>query len=1047
MHHANFETTSTKAAFSSMLDGPKGGQTMTPPGFNLEATVDHPPAQADTGPGDVLTGFDPLTMASPDPASSFQASNAPLQRKGDEKKPAPEKFIAFNIQVEKEMSREAFLEKAEQELLGADELVVHWKNIKDTYSPGEYRLKIAASLVMKARKINNARREIPTAENGQVKGAKERLATLKDTLDKSRKDSISNEIGRRYHAATGGEKKKDWKPNASEKAFRKHLRDEVLYQFDYLKNLPDSFSELVQSDFSSPDGDMKDLESWYGLAKRLEKLSPDQLKAFREEQEGKVQTLEWVEKSLDGYLLKVGEQKAENQKREEVQANLYGLGDVYKLYRQYQENEALKIPSNVLGSAQAGYAKGRRKKALLDQIEPALKAHGFEGGVEEFGAQVEAFRSQFESSALNMTMEYLDRYQKMLSKESSRYQDPKLLQDLHQKLAPFRKQRKDYRKKKESRDMQLLSYPMGSPLGQGYAKTYREKIDQANQAVNEAKGKSEAELEGLGKNNPIFRESHLSEDRRIPRNQLANADNKELESVLKAHIESKQQALEEVRKRLLANPELLYRVEKLHPAFQTAMGFPKGGLCEQIILDRKQKIEDDEFVTQFLLGAAGLVVGLSTMGAGTPLMAGLTAAAGLGISGYMAYEEVAAYSRDANLSEAGMADSPSLGWLMVALVGAGLDVGGITKSLKILGPSAKALGGAEDIAKFRPALRQLQKELGLSDEAIQMIDKAALAKWEAKRQGQKLQEFLVQKGTGIGQGGQEVDQLVKEFARAKFKEGYSSYEAYAGELEQLLEMKGLKKMDAAALKKTKAAWLKVRKDIESVRDNFLARGESHRFKLTYSDQEILDLLSRGEELGLSRKTIEDFIFVGSKFDKGRSAAEMMQQMGNFKEVIEPRGYPYLFKGRAQFETFKSKVNDLCEEFGLPTGDIRMQGSSLRTPKAKDIDVVVVLNQKEFDVLLARIRNHRQELLSGTKSPEHLKKMKKFNKGFHRKMDKQLKHGKLSDFQIGRLNGGEDIFRSRLYKILHSIEGCPKDIDFSIMSPKGKLNIAPFLNFK
>lgn len=1045
--HSIHQPVKESDSFASIFDQQEGGKSMSPPAFSLKGSQVGTPEDEEPKVASITTGHDPVALRAQNLSTQQAAHSALLQMQEDDS-PPPKKgrFLEFVVEVEEEISAEEFKELATRQLLGVEKLAINWKNTKKFYQPGSHRIKLAFSLVMKARKITNGLRGIPSEENGKVVGAKDRFTNLKEVLTKKVKDRLKAEITRRVEQETGLANNQNKEPNQSELAFKRQVRDEVLAQYDYLERLPDSIMELMAPGLASDKGPFDGLEHCYQLAKSLEELGEPGLKRFRQNLKQPVKDAKTLARSLEDFLTKSIERNEKKQTREKVQAKLYGLEDVYRLYKLYQANNAIKVPNNVLGAAQAGIAVGRRNRELLKQMNPALKAHGFEGGIQEFEGFLNEFKTHYVASAQNLTLDYLDQYEEMLSGEAVKFKDPKVVGALHQKLSKFRKHDKSFRKHKKEEGFQFNSYPIGSSSELRADEYYADRVQQSKQAATEAKSNAESELAVLGKSHPILRESHLAEENKISRYAMANADEAGLTNLLVAHIAQKQEALLEVRKQILAKPELLYKVERLHPAFQKAMGFPKGGVCDQVIQDKKAQIEEDEFLTSFLLGSAGLVIGLASYGTATPWIAGLMATAGFGLSGYMAHQEYGQYVEDSEMSEFGFAQNPSLGWLVVAMVGAGLDMGAMVKSVKILSPAVKTINQTGDVAKFRISLQHLKQELQISDEAIEMIDKAALANWEAKWNGKQLQNFLTSKGMNIGQESKELDGLIKHFARAKVKEGYSSYEAFAEELNKLLEIQGVGKMGPSGLQKSKAVWSETFEEIASVRKKIKTRGETDRFALQYTDEDLLDLLSRGEELGLARREIEDFIFVGSKIEKRKSAKEMMEQMGNFKKVIEPRGFPYLFKNLDQFNGFKSKVDNLCKEFGLPGGDIRVQGSSLRTSGAGDIDVVVVLSQGEFDSLVERIYRYRDGLLNNAKSLKHKKKVTKYNSAFKRKMEKHLKHGKLSDYQLGRMDGKEDIFRARLYKILRSFEGGPKDIDFSIMSPKGRLNISPFLNF-
>lgn len=125
------------------------------------------------------------------------------------------------------------------------------------------------------------------------------------------------------------------------------------------------------------------------------------------------------------------------------------------------------------------------------------------------------------------------------------------------------------------------------------------------------------------------------------------------------------------------------------------------------------------------------------------------------------------------------------------------------------------------------------------------------------------------------------------------------------------------------------------------------------FDLTYTERELIDLNAHGRASGLTQTEIDDLIFVGSRRSKPITADELKNQMDNIGPVRE-RGYPYRFESEAEFQDFSSDLSNGIEQIGLPSDDIRIQGSSLRTPNAQDVDVVVTVSQTEFtDIMTDR----------------------------------------------------------------------------------------------
>jgi hypothetical protein len=133
-----------------------------------------------------------------------------------------------------------------------------------------------------------------------------------------------------------------------------------------------------------------------------------------------------------------------------------------------------------------------------------------------------------------------------------------------------------------------------------------------------------------------------------------------------------------------------------------------------------------------------------------------------------------------------------------------------------------------------------------------------------------------------------------------------------------------------------------------------AEGErSGKFEVNFTDEEIAKIVAEGRRLGLTEKEIEDLMFVASRVEKRISADELIQQMTNYATVVKERGYPYRFESQEQFNAFKADLIAELQKFGLETGDVRIQGSSLRKPDAKDVDVAVLVDRETFQQMLEK----------------------------------------------------------------------------------------------
>jgi hypothetical protein len=185
-----------------------------------------------------------------------------------------------------------------------------------------------------------------------------------------------------------------------------------------------------------------------------------------------------------------------------------------------------------------------------------------------------------------------------------------------------------------------------------------------------------------------------------------------------------------------------------------------------------------------------------------------------------------------------------------------------------------------------------------------------------------------------------VDKLDKALTEERLKEAVADQQAKLTE----------QKLDEAAGEAHKELIAAVK---EAVVKRVKARiaEDPGKFALVYSEAELDAIIAKGKELGLSSSVIEDMIYTGSRKAKAITAADLMQEMENWGNVVSKRGFPYRFADLEQFKAFSKDLIDGVRSVGLPVDDVRIQGSALRRPTANDVDLAVFVEQSVFDKLL------------------------------------------------------------------------------------------------
>jgi hypothetical protein len=210
----------------------------------------------------------------------------------------------------------------------------------------------------------------------------------------------------------------------------------------------------------------------------------------------------------------------------------------------------------------------------------------------------------------------------------------------------------------------------------------------------------------------------------------------------------------------------------------------------------------------------------------------------------------------------------------------------------------------------------------------------------------------------------------------------------------------------------------------------------------YSDDELKDIMAYGRSRGLTPEECADFATAGAipkpvsgKYPLGRdriSPDDLKQQMDNWANEIKPRGYPYHFQSAEQFHEFSGKLNGLGEDFGLPKGTTIVQGSSLRTPGSKDVDIALIVPDKEFDDYAAKCADG----IVARARPRN-------QAGLLSDLESHTEKGFVPQYMFDRPPGAIQTFPQLSHQLIEDY-GIP-DLDFSIMKQSSAMSLYPHLD--
>jgi hypothetical protein len=177
----------------------------------------------------------------------------------------------------------------------------------------------------------------------------------------------------------------------------------------------------------------------------------------------------------------------------------------------------------------------------------------------------------------------------------------------------------------------------------------------------------------------------------------------------------------------------------------------------------------------------------------------------------MAYDEYKQYTAEHAVADAGFADDPSVVWLVLAIVGAGVDMAAATKAVRALAPAARALHAGGELTDFTKAVEALQKSKQLEEKLAAAADKAAAGKTAAREAyAAARDELSVALGKAYSFPGPltdpEVYKALVKMAVAKIKEGSHSLAGFIAEIKKARLAAGRGELAPEELAKAKQAW-------------------------------------------------------------------------------------------------------------------------------------------------------------------------------------------------------------------------------------------------
>jgi hypothetical protein len=707
-------------------------------------------------------------------------------------------------------------------------------------------------------------------------------------LPAAERKAINEEIDRRYyaseHLAPGT---KIGKGQTGRIAIWDSFKRQVVADKRKLESLPQGIREFLFDDNAVTTLEPKDFEQVLRIVSKVTTLSPAESAEYRSRTT--TLTADWnvFEASLDRFIAERQQREATATQRHTLQTRLFQMDALYQRYLDYRSLQTSGTVGGVMGMADphtAGSGLGMLLAAekIRAELEADLIKAGFPGGIAEFEQLIRNVEANFEKETLALANVMLDQYAHLLWTQERNYQNPKVTDALFGRLSKDNA-RADYEEAERIRSEHASQVILSG----------EEMAEQAYWSGKrmEALGRGERKLGSLAAEHPLIAEN------KFPRERLARAAKSEVQPLMLGYIAERRKNIAETRKNLADKPRMIYGLDVLIEGSFQVQNIQKGSVYERIVRKHISDVHWAEAIPDIVLGVIAVAAGLLTGGTGAvAVLAGATA---LGIGAYQALEEFRRYEMRSAAYGAGLlSDDPSMAWVIVAVIGAGIDAGAFARALPKLEGALRAFNAGAEASDVAALGRKLERLSDVEEDIRKAVIRAADAEaearaaWKAVLRPAGLYSYLIPYADYFGR-----------FVYAVFlsaRRGIRELQLFVKTSEGLELIGDISKLTAEELTALKSGYLKALEEAEAL--------AAHGKQLGMADHEILAFMNlRGQT-------------------KGMTAEQVVQEMDAWK-AVKASGVPFGFESAEKFEAFKALSARGLKKAGYQDAEAILQGSS------------------------------------------------------------------------------------------------------------------------
>jgi hypothetical protein len=388
--------------------------------------------------------------------------------------------------------------------------------------------------------------------------------------------------------------------------------------------------------------------------------------------------------------------------RLKLEARLHGLGGAW---HQLEAMRSLEATARSL-PARDSFGVGDPEKVLAwesaaqqrAELVRSLRRQGFTS-VEEFERTLAEHAAVLREDALALAEELLSRYEQVLRKEEERYQSAQAAAQLHGALRQT--QTKLHYKQAREHEAEALQWGPDAELHRQLP-GHREQQQVYERLAARARQQAEAEVRRIAAQHPLLAQQDFERER------LVEAAPEQVQGLLRAYIKARLRDVAATRESLERQPELVYKLDRLLATLCIIQGIEEGSTGDLLLRARVRELEEQERGLTLVVTVLALAAGLLSAGSGTAGV--LAAGVGLGLGAYDVVEQLRQYERQSAAYGAQLvSEDASLTWVVVAVLGAGLDLAVVAGALRSMGPALRTFQKSGDLGQLKKSLQALSR--------------------------------------------------------------------------------------------------------------------------------------------------------------------------------------------------------------------------------------------------------------------------------------------------------------------------------------------------